>query len=85
LNLIKQYNVLSKLYDTKTERLIELKTILEKKIFLYSKYDKYNKHVENNYYVYLEKNRILRETIYNRDILENIIKNRNEKYIVPVI
>jgi len=85
LNLIKQYNFLSILYDIKTDWLVRLKNVLEKKVYLYSKYDKYREYVEKNYYTYLEKHRILKEAEYNKNIIENILKNREEKYIVPVI
>lgn len=85
LNLVTEYNLLSKLVDLKTTRLTQLKAILDKKVLLYSTYDKYNKIVEENYYNYLLKNRELKEAIYNLGIINNIIQKRNEKYIVPVL
>lgn len=84
LNLIKEYNLLSKLYDIETTRLVQLKNTLDKKVMSYSIYKKYDKKIEENYYVYLEKNRLLKESVYNKSILSDIIEKRKEKYIVPV-
>jgi len=70
--------------DLKTNRLIQLKNILNKKILANSKFAKYDKNVEKNYYVFLKKNRFLNEAIYNKNIINNILEKRNEKYLVPV-
>jgi hypothetical protein len=85
LNLVTEYNLLSKLIDLKTTRLVQLKEILDKKVLSHSMYDKYNKINEENYYIYLEKNRILKEATYNSNIINNIIEKRKKKYIVPVL
>ncbi|MFK7779528.1 MAG: M23 family metallopeptidase [Candidatus Gracilibacteria bacterium] len=85
LNLVKENDLLSKLFDLKTTRLVQLKNILDKKVLTNSKYDKYDKEVEENYYTYLEKNRSLKEAIYSLGIITNIIEKRQEKYIVPVL
>ena len=61
-----------------------MKNILNKKIVYYSDYTKYTKDIEENYYVYLVKNRILNEAIYNRNLIDNILKHRAEKYSIPV-
>ena len=85
LNLITEFNILSKLLDIKTTRLVQLKNTLNKKIVYYSDYKKYDKDIEENYYVFLVKNRLLNESIYNRNLIDNIITKREEKYSVPVI
>jgi hypothetical protein len=85
LNLLSEYDILSKMLDLKTTRLIQFKEILDKKVSLYSKYIEYDEKIEKNYYIFLEKNRLLNEAIYNRNIINNIIKKRDEKYIVPVV
>jgi hypothetical protein len=84
LNIVKNYDIFSKLYDIETSHLIQLKNMLDNKISLYSKYEKYDNSIVENYYIYLEKNRILNEAIYNQAIISNIIEKRKEKYIVPV-
>lgn len=85
INLINNYKILSKFLDLDTKYLLKLKNILDEKISLYLKYDKYDKIIEKNYYSYLRKNRILNEATYNLDIINNILNSRNEKYRIPVI
>ena len=84
LNLISEYDILSKMLDLETDRLIQFKNIIDSKVLLYSKFIKYDKLIEDNYYVFLEKNRLLNEAIYSKNIIDNIITKREEKYIVPV-
>lgn len=84
LNIVKEYNALSNLLDMKTSKLVSFQNTLNKKVKLYSKFEEYNPVIEENYYKFLEKNRILNESIYNADLVNNIIKKRNEKYIIPV-
>jgi hypothetical protein len=84
LNIVKEYNALSNLLDMKTSKLVSFQNTLNKKVNLYSKFEEYNPVIEENYYKFLEKNRILNESIYNADLVNNIIKKRNEKYIIPV-
>lgn len=85
LKIVREFDVLSKMLDLKTDYLKELNYILEKKISAYNKYSIYNRGIEKNYYTYLEKNRILEETIYTKKILDWILEKRSEKYIVPVL
>ena len=85
LNIVSEYDALSKLLDLKTTRLTQFKTVLNKKIKTYSKYEKYDRKIEKNFYVFLGKNRVLQEIIYNRNLIESILEKRNEKYIVPII
>ena len=84
LNLITEFDLLSNLLDVKSTRLVQLKNILNKKILYYSDYQKYDKNIEENYYVYIVKNRILKESIYNRNLIDKILKQREEKYAIPV-
>jgi hypothetical protein len=85
LKLVTKYSILDKMLDFKTDYLVKLKNILEEKKSKYSKYEIYDRKIESNYYLYLEKNRILNETEYNLNIINNIINGRNEKYIVPLL
>lgn len=85
LNVITEYEALSNLLDLKNTRLTQLKNILNSKVSKYSKFIKYNNQIEKNYYTFLEKNRILNEAIYNRNLVANILDKRDEKYIVPVV
>jgi hypothetical protein len=84
LNLFNKYNALSKILDLDTVDLIRLKNILNKKKERYLKYSNYNKNLQSDYYDYLNKNRILKEVQFNEGFLNNIIKARESKYIVPV-
>ena len=85
LNVITEYEALSSLLDLKSTRLVQFKNILNNKISKYHKYVRYDNIIEPNYYTFLEKNRILNESIYNRNLLSNILVKRDEKYIVPVL
>ncbi len=84
INIVKEYNALSNLLDIKTDKLLEYKKILENKVKLYSWYLKYNPIIEKNYYKYLHRNRLYKESIYNLNLLNNIIEKRSEKYLVPL-
>lgn len=83
-NLINEYDILSKLLDLDTNNLQKLQLTLATKYKSYSKYESFDKNLESDYYSFLQKNRVLNETIYNKKLIDNIIKNRSEKYIVPV-
>lgn len=84
LNLLSEYDIYTKLLDLDSDKLARLKQILNKKIQSYKQFQKYDSTIEKNYYIFLEKNRILSETIYNRDLIDKILEKRSEKYIVPV-
>jgi hypothetical protein len=84
LNLITEFDILSKFIDLDTKTLVRFKNSLDKKIVLYSSYSEYNKQVEENYYTFLKKKRLLNQSIYTKGLIDNIIKSRDEKYIVPV-
>jgi len=84
LNIVREYDALSNLLDIKTEDLILYKKILDKKVSLYKKYEKYNKSIEKNYYTFLYKKRLLKESEYNANLLKNILDKRWEKYLIPV-
>ncbi len=85
LNLISEYFILSKMLDLDNSRLSKIKKSVDKKVLEYSDFIKYDKKIESSYYTFLEKNRLLNEFIYNRNIIDNIIKKRSEKYVVPVL
>lgn len=84
LKFVTEYWALSKMLDLNNARLIQLKNVLNKKILSYSKYEKYNRNIENNYYIFLENNRILDETIYNLNFINNILSFRDKKYAIAV-
>ncbi|MCD5385396.1 M23 family metallopeptidase, partial [Candidatus Gracilibacteria bacterium] len=79
-----EYDVLSNLLDMKTDRLIKFKDILQSRVNKYSKYSKYNRDIDKNNYKYLRNNRLLKEAIYNLNLINNIIEKRSEKYLVPL-
>ena len=83
-NVVSEYKALSSLLDVKTSNLLIFQNTLKKKVSIYSKYDKYNKNIEKNYYTFLKKNRILNESIYNFKLISNIILKRSEKYKIPI-
>ena len=83
-NIVKEYDVLSNLLDMKTDRLIKFKDILQSRVNKYSKYSKYNRDIDKNNYKYLRNNRLLKEAIYNLNLINNIIEKRSEKYLVPL-
>ncbi len=85
LKMISKYDILSKMLDLNSTSLVRLKNVLDKKVLLYKKYSKYNHKIEKNYNSYLSKNRILKETLYNKKIIEEILEKRKDKYIVPVV
>lgn len=84
LNVVSEYDMLSKLIDLETIRLVRMKNSLEKKLSILKKYEEYDEKISENYYNFLEKNRELEETMFNLDIINNIIDARGDKYIVPV-
>lgn len=84
LNFITEVEIYSKMLDLSDIRLTQFLNVLNKKINEYNKYSVYNQKIENNYYVFLEKNRILDETIYKRDLINNILEKRKNKYIIAV-
>jgi len=83
-NVVSEYKALSSLLDMKTSNLLIFQNTLKKKVSIYSKYNKYDKNIENNYYTFLKKNRILNESIYNLKLISNIILKRSEKYKIPI-
>lgn len=83
-NIVREYDALSNLLDIKTINLIKFQNILNDKVKLYSKYKNYNKNIEKNYYIFLKKNRLLNESIYNANLVNNIITKRSEKYLMPI-
>ncbi len=85
LNIVREYNALYNLLDVKTPNLLSFYEILRKKGDLYKDYDKYNPEIEKNYYKFLKKNRILKESLYNEKLVKNILDKRNEKYLVPLL
>lgn len=85
LNFFTEYKILSQILDYNTARLVQFKNKLDKKIKTYSKYEKYNKNIEKNYYTFLKNNRLLSEFKYNKALINNIIEKRSEKYLVPII
>lgn len=74
LNLISNYDLISKLIDLKYTHLVRLKNNLDKKI---SNFSKDNSNI-------LDKSRKLDEMIYNRDIINGIIEKRKNKYLIPI-
>jgi len=84
LNIVREYKALSNLLDIQTGELEWFKKILDNKVEKYSKYKNYNPKIEKNYYKFLEKNRLLKESIYNLNLVKNILEKRNEKYLVPL-
>ncbi len=84
LNFISEYRLLSVFLDINTKHLVRLKNALNKKIENYSKYRVYNRNIEKDYTVFLKKNKVLKETQYFKQTIDNIIRARDEKYMVPV-
>jgi len=85
LKLVNEYWILSKMLDLNTTHLNKLIGVLDEKISKYSKYLKYDNDIEKNYYIFLKNQRVLNEAIYNKNIIERIIKARWKKYIVPIV
>ena len=83
-NVLSEYEIYSKLLDYSTKRLLLLKSNLNNKIDKYLKYWEFSKELNIDYFWYLKKKRILYELKYNQEIVDNIVKWRDKKYIIPV-
>ena len=85
LNILSEYDILSKLLDLKESRLIKIKKVLDNRISSNSKFIEYGENSKEDYYNFLGKKRLLNEDLYNKKLIDNILEKRGEKYIVPVL
>ena len=85
LKLINEYDLYSNFIDIKSNYLLDINKKINKKIEKNSKFIKYNEKIEKNYFSFLKKNRKLNEFIYNKNLIENILEKRWEKYLVPIL
>jgi hypothetical protein len=54
------------------------------KIKSIKKYNRFNFKIEKNYYKYLIKNKLLKEYMYNFQLIKDILIKRKSKYQIPV-
>ncbi|MBW7954633.1 M23 family metallopeptidase [Candidatus Gracilibacteria bacterium] len=83
LNLINDFDLYNKYTDYSTKDLEKILFELDKKqdsLKLYSKVKINSLNIN-----FLKKNRLYLEYIYNINIIKNIIKKREDKYLIPVV
>lgn len=83
-NIISDLKIISKIIDLKTEYINTIQEESTKKTQNYSIYKNYNKDIESNYLKYYKNNRIYKESLYTKNIIDNILQKRKEKYLIPV-
>jgi len=84
LNIENKNKIFKLLVDYSTEDLNLLKLQLDKKIKKYSIYNNFKQTSKINYFNLLKRNRLLKELIYKKYILANILNRRMYKYANPV-
>jgi len=84
LNIVRKGDIFSLLTDYPTNNLQKLSRSLKKNIKKYGLYEKLNSKEVGKYVKYIKRQRKFKESIYQSDILNDILKGRNKKYVSPI-
>ena len=85
LNIKSEYRLLSGFLDYSTPKLETFRNALDNRVLELWKYREYSKDLWIDYYAFLEKNRVLQEVVYTRNIIHSILEGRALKYSIPVV
>lgn len=84
LNFIKKIDLYKRFIDYSDKDLKHISMYYYNKIKSIKKYNRFNFKIEKNYYKYLIKNKLLKEYMYNFQLIKDILIKRKSKYQIPV-
>ena len=79
LEIVSEYNLYEKFVDQSNESIQDIQSFLSQKILQLSKME-----LSSNVLTRLKQQRTLKETQFLQNFLQNLLKQRSEKYLVPV-